>query len=51
MENARKELRSGEEGKTMQERKEKGGESEAVQDDMKRVGDDAVARWKKRVRA
>jgi hypothetical protein len=51
MENENEEINSGEERETVQEREEKGGEGHAVNDDMKRVGDDDVTWWKKRMRA
>ncbi len=51
MENRRKEMKSAQESKTMQEREKNGGESQNVKDDMERVGGDAVTRRKKRMRA
>ena len=44
-------MKSRQEAKTMQECEENGGESQNVKDDMKRIGDDAVTRWKKGMRA
>src|SRR5260370_3658102 len=51
MENRRKNMKSRQEVKTMQKREENGGESQNVKNDMERVGDDAVSRWKKGMRA